>query len=194
MSLSTIIISAVNYTAYASVAEADPYLAVDPVRAVTWDALTEDQKGMFLIAATRRLDLLDWLGEKTGGSSQENKWPRTDVTYPDGTDVSTSEVPQEVENATIILAGSIALTDTFADAGTSGSNKKRIKAGSAEIEFFRPTVGVPLQVETAYQLIDIFLSGSAATTAALGALASGCDEETSFTDSNLGFGLSKGYP
>lgn len=190
MTITTITISAVDYTAYASVAEADPYLAVDPVRAVTWAALSADQKGGFLVAATRRLDLLDWEGEKTGGAAQENKWPRTGLTYPDGTAVSTTEVPKEVENAAILLAGSIAITASKADAGTSGSNTKRVKAGSAEVEFFRSTLpGTALQDETAFKLIGPFLGG--ALTALFGG-ATGTDGSSSFTCKDAP-GLTDGY-
>ena len=67
MTISTITIETVDYVSYASVAEADAYLNVDPVRESTWEALDTDGKGKKLVAATRRLDLLSWQGEKTGG-------------------------------------------------------------------------------------------------------------------------------
>lgn len=194
MTISTITISTVNYTAYASVAEADPYLAVDPVRAAAWAALTTDQKGGYLVAATRRLDLLNWMGTKTGDEgTQVNAWPRTSVSYEDGTAVSTTEVPPEVENATILLAGSIARTNSVADAGTSGSNKKRLKAGSAEIEYFKPTSGVALQDETVWGLVKQFLDGLRVSTAT-GGYASGTGGTSSFEDNDyLGYGLGDSY-
>lgn len=189
MSISTITISAINYTAYASVTEADAYLAVDPVRATTWAALSTDQKGQMLVAATRRLDYFTWEGTKTGAEGvQENAWPRTSVDYPDGTAVSTSEVPIEIENATILLAGTIAITSTVANVGTSGSNIERVKAGSAEVEFFKPTTGVRLQDETAFNLIKIFFGNDPSTD--VGTLASGSDEVTIFDDD---FELVEGY-
>jgi len=195
MSISTITINAIDYIAYASVAEADAYLAVDPVRGAAWDVLTDDQKGARLVSATRRLDLLAWAGEKTGGASQENAWPRTGVTYPDGTAVPDDEVPLEVENATILLAGTINLTASAANAGTSGNNKKRVKAGSAEVEYFRPTTGTQLQDDTAFALVRIFLgSQSAMTTASLGARATGTCEESSFSCPDMGYKLTDGYP
>lgn len=194
MSISTITIGAVNYTAYASVSEADEYLAVDPVRGATWTALTADEKGARLVAATRRLDLLDWAGSKTGDEgTQENAWPRTGLTYPDGTAVSTSEVPIEVENATILLAGTIAIDAKNANAGTSGTNTKRLKAGSAEIEYFRPTSGKALQDESAFGLIRIFLAAFAATSAGSGAYAGGSTKTSSFCDEDMGYGLDEGY-
>lgn len=194
MTISTITISAVNYTAYASVAEADAYLAVDPTRSATWAALSTDVKGQYLVAATRRLDQLDWAGTKTGDEdTQDNAWPRTGVAYKDGTAVSDSEVPQAVEDATVLLAGSIALTPAQSNAGTSGSNQKRLKAGSAEIEFFRPTTGVALQDETAFALIRCFLAGQGVQSGSTGGLSSGTGADSTFKDDYLGYGLDQGY-
>lgn len=191
MSLSTITISAIDYVSYASVAEADAYLAVDPIRGVAWSALTADQKGLYLVSATRRLDLLNWAGQKTGSySTQVNAWPRTNVQYADGSSVSTTEVPQEVEDATILLAGSILLDSTAAAAGTSGSNVKRQKAGSVEIERFRPTTGKALQDETAYALIAQFFTGGVSST--VGAFASGSDQSSSFSDDQMELGFNEG--
>ena len=192
MSISTITINSIAYIGYASVAEANEYLTVDPTRSATWDGLTDFQKGSYIIAATRRLDLLTWQGEKTGGASQANKWPRTNVTYPDGSDVSTTEVPLEVENATILLAGSIAIDTGVADAGTSGTNTKRVKAGSTEVEFFAPKDGVPLQDKTVYDLIKIFLEATAVSSAT-GNAAFGTDGESSFDDID-NWGVDRGFP
>lgn len=158
MTISTITIGAIDYTAYASVAEADAYLAVDPVRGTAWAALTDDQKGARLVAATRRLDVLNWEGDKTGGVAQVNAWPRTGATYADGTQVSTTEVPSGVENATILIAGDIALSAAAADTAEQGSNVKRAKAGSAEVEFFRPQSGKQLPNLTAFALVKEFLA------------------------------------
>ncbi len=193
MTITTITIETVDYTSYASLAEADAYLNLDPVREATWEALSDDEKGKKLVAATRRLDLLTWQGAKTGDVDvQEEKWPRTGVSYPDGTAVSTSEVPKEVENATILLAGSIAITAAVADAGTSGTNTKKVKAGSAAVEFFRRQDGKPLQDETAFKLVQIFLE-AAATSDALGPLATGADAVSTFTDIDQ-WGRNRGFP
>lgn len=193
MSITTITIETVGYTSYASVAEADAYLNIDPVREVAWELLTTDEKGKKLVAATRRLDLLTWQGDKTGAEDvQENAWPRTGLTYPDGLAVSTSEVPKEVENATALLAGTIALNAKTADAGTSGTNTKSVKAGSAAVSFFRQKDGKALQDETAFDLVIPFLE-AAAISSALGPLASGVDGESTFTDIDQ-WGRNRGFP
>lgn len=196
MTITTITISTVSYTSYASVLESTSYLAVDPVRSAAWALLTTDQKGANLVAATRRLDMLDWMGTKTS-PSQENQWPRTGVTYPDGTAVSTTAVPIEVQNATCLLAGTIAMNSSASESGTSGNNKKRLKAGSAEIEYFRPTTGTQLQDESAFRLLRPFFQAAAATTSTVGAYASGVDchsNHSHFDHDQDGFGLSEGYP
>lgn len=190
MTITTFTIDSIVYTSYATVAEADAYLNIDVTREATWEALVSEDKEKKLIMATRRLDLLDWNGSKTGGEgTQEAAWPRTGVTYPDGTSVSTTEVPIEVQNATILLAGTIALTPATSNAGTTGSNRKRLKAGSAEIEFFSPTDGVPLQDQTAFNLISIFLGGSDALNSASG---TGLESFTCPPDRDR-FGLNKGF-
>lgn len=192
MSITTITINTVGYTSYASLAEADDYLAVDPVRGAAWAALSVDERGARLVAATRRLDLLAWQGEKTGGSAQVPQWPRTGVTFPNGDPVPTDEVPQGVEDATILLAGSIELDAATAQAGDSGSNVKRTKAGSAEVEFFRPQTGGPLQDATALALVVAFLE-AAALGGELGPLATGTGAKSAFDDDDA-YGRTRGFP
>ncbi|KFH18424.1 hypothetical protein ELZ19_06740 [Brucella abortus] len=192
MAITTITIGGNDYVAYASVAEADAYLAVDPVHGPTWAALATDAKGSNLVAATRRLDLLNWAGSKASGDDQEEQWPRTGVTYRSGGSVPDDEVPLGVERATIILAAAIAADPELSGAGTSGSNAKRVKAGTAEVEFFRQQTGVPLQDETAYNLVREFLQ-AASMSAAVGPMASGTDGESSFADGNK-YGRLAGYP
>lgn len=198
MSITTITINSVDYVAFASVAEADSILAVDPIRGTTWATKTTDEKGALLVAATRRLNLISWSGAKAGGDdAQADAYPRTGQTYPDGSAVSTSEVPQAVTEATCLLAGSIAIDSGAAAAGTSASNQKRVKAGSAEVEFFRPTAGVPIQDETVWALIKPFTTSFTSAGSAVGAVTFGGKAADSVFDADdqLGFTLgSEGYP
>ena len=190
MSISTIVIDSRNYTSYASVAEADIRLRVDPVRYAIWQVLGTEDKGIYLVAATYRLDLLLWGGEKAGGASQANKFPRTGLTYPDGTAVSSSEVPLEVENGTILLAGTIAGDLEAADSGTSGSNIEEVKAGKVNVKFFRPTTGAPIQDESVFDLISPFLSGGGGN---LFGCATGTDGTSAFSETDP-YGLTQGFP
>lgn len=195
MTITTITIETVDYISYASLVEANRLLNTDPTREAAWEALSDDQKGKNLVAATRRLDLLNWAGQKTGGdATQDNAWPRTGVTYPDGTAVPDSIVPRAVENATILLAGSITLSAANANAGTAGSNIERVRAGSAEVQFFRPTIPGPvLQDETAFQLVAPFLSGAGAGAFGLASGTTGDNAASSFCDRTYP-GLTEGWP
>lgn len=193
MTIADITIGANTYKSYASVAEADAQLAVDPVRKATWEALQDDVKGQYLVAATNRLDLLTWLGKKTGGATQLNAWPRSGLKYADGTDVSSTEVPNQLQRATILLAGSIASDPASADAGSSASTTKKVKAGSAEVEFFHSTpalVGKPIQDESAFELIKAWLEG--AITTGTGTFASGTTATSSFGTSGQ-YDRTQGY-
>ena len=194
MTITVLTIETKTYTSYASRAEADDFLNVDPVREAAWELLADLDKDKRLVAATRRLDLLNWVGARTDvPTTQPAKWPRTGVTYPDGTVVSTTEVPLEVQNAAILLAGSIAIDAKTAEEGTSGTKTKRVKAGSVAIEFFGRGRSKPLQDETAFKLVSIFLE-SAVSAGDRGPLDAGTDGASSFTDPDkTKFGRNRGF-
>ena len=194
MSRTTITVGGNEYISYASVAEADIALAVDPTRMIAWAALTEVFKGIRLIAATNRLDLLRWQGEKAGGVSQLNQWPRSGLVYRDGESLPDDVIPPEIERATILLAGSIASTPAHSNVGTSSTATKRVKAGSAEVEFFHrqeSVAGKPIQDETVFELVRQWLEGSNVLTGSTGPLATGTDGESSFEGNR--FGRSEGF-
>lgn len=181
MSLTTLTINSNPYVAYASVAEADLLLDIDPVRSAAWALLNADQKAMKIVAATIRLDLLNFRGAKVD-PEQERAFPRTGL----GDGVTTTDVPKVVEQATIYLAGSIAINPQFANQGTSGANQKRVKAGSAEVEFFTPTKGSPLQDDMAWTLVKPFVVGK------IGPLSFASGTDVCPTDPNYG-GLHEGF-
>ena len=122
MTLTTITISSNTYQAYASASEADEELAVDLQRMDGWDGLSDTEKGRYLVAATRRLDALNWAGARAS-ESQALQWPRTGMNpTPD------ADIPSELEKATILLAGDLAVD-------TSGESAADIDA--AEIQSHR---------------------------------------------------------
>ena len=199
MSISTLTINSVNYTSYASVAEADARLAVDATRAATWAAKTTDEKAALLVQATYAMDLLSWQGTKTGGDTQVNMFPRTSMVYASGGAVATDEVPLGVQDGTALLAGSIALEPEAGEKSTSGSNVSSVKAGSTEVTFFRQTTGVPMADETAYATVREFLASSKSTSGSVGAYSSGTDADddgyaTSVFEDRDRFGLGTAFP
>lgn len=164
MSITTLTLNGNDYISYASVEEANTLLATDPVRNTIWAALTNDQKIINLISATRRVDMYEFKGRKTlGDANQNNKWPRADVLYPDGTPLSDNVVPYDVELATILLAGTIASDVEASQNTTSSSNIKKVEAGSTSVEYFRAVEGLPSQDETAYNFLIPWLATSSAT-------------------------------
>lgn len=102
MSLTSTILNSITYQSYASVAEANEGLAVDLERVDDWDDLDDTEKGRMLVAATRRLDALNWAGSKAE-STQATEWPRVNI-QPE----PSAPIPPELERATILLAGDLA--------------------------------------------------------------------------------------
>ena len=122
---------------YATVAEADTYMD-DSIRGATaWAAVDADDKARALLSATRLLDKQCWIGEKTAASNTL-EWPRTGVTDADGNAIDENTVPTQIVNGSIELAYELSQDGTLEGAQNTGSNDKRYKAGSVELELFRP--------------------------------------------------------
>ena len=114
---------------YATIAQADTYLD-DSVRAGSWEFLDDDSKARALLTATRMLDRRDWDGEPAD-EDQTRAFPRT------GTDYSSTQFPNPIIEACIELAYELT-QDSAVETTEQGKNTKRLKAGEAEIEYFRP--------------------------------------------------------
>lgn len=113
----------VLHNAFADVAFADGYLAGDVMRAAPWALRNAEAKGRGLISATRMMLQLPWCDDA--------------VPAFDG-------APDAVKEVTAMLASDLlAKPKLFADASGS-SNVKTAKAGSAQVEFFRPVEGGPM--------------------------------------------------
>lgn len=123
-----ITITGTDYPTYTTVAEADTYLAVDVQRATAWAARTTLQKQQGLITATRFLQSLTWA---SGAAPLTTDDP----------------VASPLPEATAMLAADFLATPALASGGGTGSNVKRAKAGSAEVEFFRPVTGYPMPLD-----------------------------------------------
>ena len=174
MSLTTITISGNIYVTYATVPEADIILSIDPTRMAKWNALDADGKGRHLIAAANRLDVLGWQGEKTEGVPETmdtlNMWPRSDLEYANGSDVDEDTIPLQIERATILLAGSVANDTSHSTITPISLPVKRVKAGTADVEFFEPVSGVQspdntqVQDSTVHELIKMWLVNPDSTT------------------------------
>lgn len=163
-------ISGNPYDIYGTSAGANIYLA-GKLGADAWEAATEANRNKALVTATRLIRT--WL-----------KTQKHDVD-PAGS------VDARIEQANYELADAITVNPTIAAAANSDGNEKRLKAGEAEVEYFRPTEGgrFPPAIQA---LLSDWLGEQGATTSlgGYGVNASACNEST------LGpcdYGLSSGF-
>ena len=129
MSLTAITIAGVDYPSYATVAEADVFLAVDSGRREAWTALDPDTKHVNLAAATRRLDSLSWIGRKAD-DAQSTEWPRLDLTP------AAPGLPSEVEQAAILLAGDLAVNPAALSTAPSDPDVQSERIGPYSTTYF----------------------------------------------------------
>jgi hypothetical protein len=132
--VSVVTIGGNDYTVYGTVARGDIYFA-GRLGVSVWDALTTDEKGSALHMARQAIDRVDWAGAKTV-AAQPTAWPRSGLTDKEGVAVPSATVPLDVEFAEYELALAYATNPTAFLATTDEQKEKRLKAGSAEVEFF----------------------------------------------------------
>lgn len=169
--MATITIATVDYESYLSVAEGDEYFG-GRLGSSAWTGASTDDKGRALITATRWLDRKIWQGDKTS-ALQALQFPRTGLTC-NGEDVDSASVPQALLDACAELALLLLNDATAQEKNDSGSNVQRLRAGSAEIEFFRPTLGISVAnggkgifPDNVMDLVGCFLSGTSGSSAGL---------------------------
>jgi hypothetical protein len=104
----TATVGASDANSYLSVAAADS-IASTMLSTLEWGTATTDDKGKALIAATRYLDQLDWIGTKTS-TTQALLWPREDATCGEK-DYANNVIPDEIKYSTFDLADAL-LNDT----------------------------------------------------------------------------------
>lgn len=137
-----------------------------------------DDRNRALLAASDLLDrALAFSGSPTV-EGQDRAWPRDSASC-DGSALEDGTTPDSVALATFWLAGNVIVNPTIADKASQGSNVKRVAAGSAEVEFFTPTIGGASDIRiprTAFDYVRCLLGGR---TSAAG-LASGTDCSSAF--------------
>lgn len=163
-----ILIGSLHYSVYATVEEADDYLAA-AIHADTWRADTTDTetKQRALITATRLLDRQSWRGDKTD-SDQALENPRTGIDPYDYDNV----VSATIELALALVDGSEAQNETTANKIVS------LKAGSVSLQFLPGADGVPTRFPKIVQeLIGRYIGGDSSS---IGPKATGVDGESIF--------------
>lgn len=157
--LQGIIIGGTEYIAYVDLAFADQYLAADP-NAANWRAEEDDDvKGRAIIAATRVLNRLRWKGS-LAEAGQDLAWPRKGASDRNGA-IDSDIIPAAVLDACCELARLVIDGTDINAYRTSAQQKKRIKAGSVEVENFRGAEGVPTPLPwEAWSLISDLVGGT----------------------------------
>lgn len=161
-----------NVNSYATVDTADTYFA-DSLRSADWSALTASTQSAALIEATRYLDRLKWKGTKTD-ENQSLEFPR------DGETVVVNEIIEATYEIAIRLAQDPTLIDSIQD--QTGTNIKRVKADSVEVEFFGSSTGSPLFAWVQSLVGDLLAGGGSKFTVAGSGIATGTDGGSSFTN------------
>jgi hypothetical protein len=96
---------------YITVAEGTAF-ADDVIGTVAWTGASADNRIRALLAATARLDELEWIGAQTA-TTQALAWPRTGAKCGEK-DYSNNVIPAEVKRGTFDLAN-LLLSDTTTD-------------------------------------------------------------------------------
>lgn len=173
-------ISGTNATVFGSLAGATTYFAL-ALGGTGWSAASGTDRQKALVSATRWMQRLGLVDPSDGSTIVP--------------DVADAGVPVPVQEGAYELADAL-LTDAEAQAATStGSNVKSVKAGSAEVTFFRATNGTPLPT-VAFQLLRPYLASQQSTgdgDGGVGSYASGTDGESSFSDGDA-WGRYSGFP
>lgn len=181
--------SVAGYTAYTDQATAETRLGGRfGSAATTWLALSDDNKRRTLVTASDILDRLSWLGSQTV-ASQPRAFPRTGIEDREGEAVTSTDIPPDIITATIEIAVFVSENAAFAENPTGGNLNKRLKAGSAEIEFFRPSSDSagPLP-DQLLKIVGTYLAGQSGSTTVLGAITNGTDNTSDLT---ADFGLNR---
>lgn len=172
---------------YGSRAEADIYFG-DSINNDIWDAFTNAKKDQGLVEATRLLERQTWAGEKED-PAQDLHFPATGLTDCSSNSVDADDSLETMKEAQFEYAIALLQKPSLLNStDTTGSNVKGVGAGSARVDFFRPSKGskYPLQV---LSIAKCFFLGNGASSA--GTVSGNCDS-SSFTDDNKS-GLIKGF-
>lgn len=95
-------------------------------------------------------------------ATQALAFPRSGLTDKEGETVSATTVPQAVKDATCELAYEVSQNSDLETSRSQDDNTKRLKAGSVELENFRPQLNQGRFPFPVTELISLFLAASSA--------------------------------
>lgn len=166
--MGSVTIGANDYDIYGTQAAATIYLGAK-IGQTEWTAAGTSTQAQALVTATRLIET--WLTSK--GFTED---PAT------STDVN-------IQNATYELAYALVVSPSLQGAANQNGNRRRVKAGSAEVEYFRPERGgrFPVQVQA---LLNAFSDAEGGSSLGLPVASGTCEESTLDADD---YGLNRGY-
>lgn len=172
-----------TYDAYRSLADHEVYLEAQITATGFQDSTDDDKKGRAIISATRFLDRQEWQGSKVD-PYQAHEFPRTGLTYADGSEVPSDAVPVEVldaesELAAVLFDG----TDVQGTATPGFQNIQALRAGSASITYFRGEDQIQRFPQIVHELLGRWLLGASPS---LVSVATGTDGEDEFDEDRFG--------
>ena len=189
--IATLSISGVDYSVYSlttdALADANGYFKAR-LGADDWDAAGSTDKKKALVSAARWLDRMTWASTPTS-TSQALAHPRASLTDCDGVAVLDTDVAPGIAEAQFELA-LVLLGDAAAqESSGTGSNVKKVEAGSAKVTFFSSSVGSNRDTrlpQIAHDLVKCYFGNSSGA-----GIASGSGETSKFSDTD--FGLNNGH-
>jgi hypothetical protein len=174
-------------SSYGTLAEATTYFE-DSVLFSVWSGLPEVKRSQGLTTATRQLEMQAWDGQKEV-STQILDFPRTGLTDCEGNPITPEESLVFAKNASFEYALAILTNPSILNkSDVTGTNIKKIEAGSAKVTYFSPVKGTkyPTQV---LSLVKCFFAGSSGGLVSMGV--SGNGDTSSF--SSGAYDLSRGF-
>jgi hypothetical protein len=162
--MGSVTIGTANYAIYGSATDATTYLAAR-IDAAAWGTSTDTVKAQALVSATRLL-------QRYGAARGLVRDPAATLD---------AILDAELVSATYELAFLVSQDTTIIDTTTTTTNMRKVKAGSAEVEYFRPVRGgrFPASVQV---LVNAWLTanGAGANDLSTGTV-EGADNESSLT-------------
>lgn len=187
----TVTIGADVFTVYALTA--DPNADTDSfwngrlgAERTAWEAASEDDQNRALVVAADWLDRAStYSGTKTV-SAQPREWPRDGALNAClGEAIADGTIPDDIFSAQAWLAGAALVNNAAATSSGQGSNVKKAKAGSAEVTFFKPTIGTSSDVRLPQVAQDYNKCYTQSAANIAGPTASGTSQPSSFCESDF---------
>lgn len=122
-----------NANTYVTLAEADTFFEGE-IETTEWDAASDATKNIALVNAQRTLqNQYRWKGSPAVPDTQPLRWPRANISV-DYSRLSSSEIPQAIQDAQCLLAFELLQSLAFEAAAGSANDIGKIGLGGGALE------------------------------------------------------------